>query len=189
MRRIADEIDLAECSVVFHFSHHPAYTAFLEWVVAMSIESYDEQFAIGCSVESHALVHDIAIVAFRESHSFGRFVFGKGYLRFSPVTSVGRSHVQRVAWRLLFILGVGEIFQIETAVPVGEVGSMVVGPSETVLPLGMRPVGPHHLDVFRSDGIAETAIVKAGIAYFSSGVGHRFCSCACLCLSGTGSHQ
>ena len=172
VRRVADEVDGTHRAVGLDFSRHTPYTSLLEGVVAVTVECHHEQPAVGSGVETHALVHDVAIVRLGDGHALGSLIRGKSHKGLAPVAAVIRGDEQGLAGRLLLVDRVGEILQIELAVPVGDVGCVVVGPAITVGLVGMGAVGTHHLYILSADGIGQSAIVQAGIAYLSADITH-----------------
>ena len=58
---------------------------------------------------------------------------------------------------------IAQILQIELTVPVGQHGSVIVGPAVVVGGLRMRTIGTENLDVFHADSRAQPAVVYAHI--------------------------
>ena len=113
MRRIADEINRSETSILINLAHHPADAAFFERIIAMAIECYGEQPSVGSRIESHSLVHDVAIIPFRESDARGSFINRKGNDRLRPVATVFGSHDESLSGWLLLVLGIAQILKVE----------------------------------------------------------------------------
>ena len=173
VRRVADEVDGTHRAVGLDFACHAPYTSLLEGVVAVTVECHHEQPAVGSGVETHALVHDVTIVRLGDGHAMGSLIRGKSHKGLAPVAAVIRGDEQGLAGRLLLVDRVGEVFQVELAVPVGDVGSVVVGPAITVGLVGMGAIGAHHLYILSADGIGQSTIVQTGIAYLSADIAYR----------------
>ena len=171
---VVDEVDGAQRAVASHLAHHAPNAVAVVRVVfhgeADAVVARGQEDAVGRHIPPHALVHHgfqavgggKAAAGF--SPALGNVVFGKQLHGGAPgVAVVGGLH-HGLSRRLVLMPGVGEVVQVELAVPVGHHGLVVVGPGA---------LAAHGLDGMHAHHGLQSAVVALGTGHGLAAVVHH----------------